>query len=214
MDPAMVAALEAYRPMGLGSGARTLLLAASDAGPQAAAELERIAACCGDAEVFLATDAEEAAELLASRRRAHGAMEHLAASAFPNGRGAVIVDDVAVPRSRLAELVEGIAEIAGRTGVTIATVGHAGDGNLHPNIIVDRADPASLAAGRRAFDQILALGLELGGTVTGEHGVGLLKRDWLERELGPVGVRVHRAVKAALDPAGILNPGKVIRPAR
>jgi glycolate oxidase len=214
MDPVMVAALEAYAPMGLGSG-RTLLLAASDTGTQAAADLTRIADLCranDAAEVYLATDAEEADALLATRRRAHGALEHLAASAFPDGRGAVIVDDVAVPRSRLAELIDGIGAIAGRTGVTIATVGHAGDGNLHPNIIVDRADPASLAAGRRAFDDIMALGLSLGGTVTGEHGVGLLKRDWLERELGPVGLRVHRALKAALDPAGILNPGKVIAP--
>jgi len=217
MDPVMVRALEAYRPMGLGSGDRTLLLAASDAGPQASIELARIADCCranGAAEVYLATDAAEADALLATRRLAHGALEHLAASAFPDGRGAVIVDDVAVPRSRLAELIDGIAGIATRAGVTIATVGHAGDGNLHPNIIVDRADPASLAAGRRAFDDIMALGLALGGTVTGEHGVGLLKRDWLERELGPVGLRVHRALKAALDPAGILNPGKVIAPDR
>jgi len=210
MDPAMVRALEAYRPMGLGSGDRTLLLAASDAGLRAAADLERIADCCRGAEIHLATDAEEADALLATRRLAHPALEHLAASAFPDGRGAVIVDDVAVPRSRLAELVDGIAGIAERTGVTIATVGHAGDGNLHPNIVVDRADPASLAAGRRAFDDIMALGLALGGTVTGEHGIGLLKRDWLERELGPVGLRVHRAIKAALDPAGIMNPGKVI----
>jgi len=210
MDPAMVRALEAYRPMGLGAGDRTLLLAASDAGPGAAADLERIAECCGDAEIHLATDAEEADALLATRRLAHPALEHLAASAFPDGRGAVIVDDVAVPRSRLAELVDGIAGIAARTGVIIATVGHAGDGNLHPNILVDRDDPASLAAGRRAFDDIMALGLALGGTVTGEHGIGLLKRDWLERELGPVGLRVHRAIKAALDPAGIMNPGKVI----
>jgi glycolate oxidase len=214
MDPVMVRALSAYREMGMGSGDRALLLASSDAGPQAAAELARIAECCGDAaEVHLATDAAEADALLATRRLAHGALEHLAATAFPDGRGAVIVDDVAVPRSRLAELIEGIGAIAVRTGVTIATVGHAGDGNLHPNIIVDRSDPASLAAGRRAFDDIMALGLALGGTVTGEHGVGLLKRDWLERELGPVGLRVHRAVKAALDPAGILNPGKVIGPA-
>jgi glycolate oxidase len=214
MDPVMVRALSAYREMGLGSGDRALLLASSDAGPQAAAELARLAECigraCGDAEVHLATDAAEAEALLATRRLAHGALEHLAATTFPDGRGAVIVDDVAVPRSRLAELIDGIGAIATRTGVTIATVGHAGDGNLHPNILVDRSDPASLAAGRRAFDEIMALGLELGGTVTGEHGVGLLKRDWLERELGPVGLRVHRAVKAALDPAGILNPGKVI----
>ncbi|GIJ53934.1 FAD-binding oxidoreductase [Virgisporangium aurantiacum] len=212
LDGPMVAALEAYRPMGLDTGVGALLLASADTGSKAADDLDRIAACCGSAEVHRATDAEEADALLAARRNAHPALEHLAATTFPGGGGAVVVDDVAVPRSRLVDLIEGIARIGERTGVIVATVGHAGDGNLHPNLIIDRTDPASLAAGRRAFDDIMALGLELGGTVTGEHGVGLLKRDWLERELGPVGLRVHHAVKAALDPAGILNPGKVIAP--
>jgi glycolate oxidase len=94
----------------------------------------------------------------------------------------------------------------------VGVVGHAGDGNLHPVIVVDQTDASSLERGRLVFDEIMRLGLSLGGTCTGEHGIGLLKRDWLARELGPVGVRVHRAVKAALDPAGILNPGKVIAP--
>ena len=80
---------------------------------------------------------------------------------------------------------------------------------MHPVIVVDRADPSSVDSCRRVFDGIMELGLALGGTVSGEHGIGLLKRDWLARELGPVGLRVHRAVKAALDPDGILNPGKV-----
>jgi glycolate oxidase len=100
--------------------------------------------------------------------------------------------------------------IATRQGVLIGVVGHAGDGNLHPTILVDRADPALMAAARRAFDDIMALALSLGGTCTGEHGVGLLKRDWLATEIGPVGLRVHRAIKDALDPDGLMNPGKVI----
>ena len=76
--------------------------------------------------------------------------------------------------------------------------------------MVDRADPDSVARSQRAFDEIMELALSLGGTCTGEHGVGLLKRDWLAREIGPVGIRVHHAIKAALDPAGLFNPGKVI----
>ena len=92
----------------------------------------------------------------------------------------------------------------------VGVVGHAGDGNMHPKIVVDRADPSSMERGRAAFDDIMALGLALGGTCTGEHGVGLLKREWLGRELGPTAMRLHRAIKDALDPLGILNPGKVL----
>jgi glycolate oxidase len=162
--------------------------------------------------VYVAGDAAEAEALTAARRLAHPAMEQLAVQAFPEGRGSLIVDDVAVPRSRITDLVTGVEEIAERHGVLVGVVGHAGDGNLHPVIVVDRADPSSVERGRLVFDEIMRLGLALGGTCTGEHGVGLLKRDWLARELGPVGLRVHRALKTALDPAGILNPGKVIAP--
>jgi glycolate oxidase len=211
IDRTMLAALEKYRPMGLDTSVQALLLAAVDTGPRAREDLEQIAQTCQAANIYLATNQEEADALLQARRNAHPALEHLAHTTFP-GKGAVIVDDVAVPRSRLADLIEGVEKIGERHKVIIATVGHAGDGNLHSNIIVDRTDPASLAAGRRAFDDIMALGLELGGTVTGEHGVGLLKRDWLEKELGETGLSVHRAIKAALDPQGILNPGKVIAP--
>jgi glycolate oxidase len=123
-----------------------------------------------------------------------------------------VVDDVAVPRTRIAEFVTGVEEISARHGLLVGVVGHAGDGNLHPVIVVDRGDPSSMDRGRRVFDDIMRLGLALGGTCTGEHGVGILKRDWLARELGPVGMRVNRALKAALDPSGILNPGKVIAP--
>jgi glycolate oxidase len=136
-------------------------------------------------------------------------MEKLAETTFP-GRGGLIIDDVAVPISRLAEMIEGVEQISAAAGVAVGMIGHAGDGNLHPIILVDRSDPSSVAAGHRVFDEILALGLALGGTVTGEHGVGLLKRDWLATELGPIGLRVHRAIKQALDPANIMNPGKVI----
>ena len=95
-----------------------------------------------------------------------------------------------------------------------AVVGHAGDGNLHPNLVVDRTDGPTMARARAAFDDIMRLGLALGGTCTGEHGVGVLKVGWLATELGPVGMRVHAAIKSALDPKGILNPGKVLPAAR
>jgi glycolate oxidase len=120
-----------------------------------------------------------------------------------------MVDDVAVPRTRLVDLIEGIEGIASTHGMVVATVGHAGDGTLHPIIVIDRSDPGSLARGQKVFDAIMSLGLSLGGTSTGEHGVGLLKRDWLAREIGPTGLKAHRSIKAALDPDNILNPGKI-----
>ncbi|MFG2063283.1 FAD-binding oxidoreductase [Micromonospora sp. NPDC048871] len=213
LDRTHLVAIEAYRPMGLRTDAEALLLAAADTGPRAAEDLAELAAVCtaaGAEQVYAATDATEAAALLQARRLAHPAMEKYAAEAYPGGDGGLIIDDLAVPRAALAALLDGVSRIAAECAVPIGVVGHAGDGNMHPNIVVDRADPASLERGRRAFDEIMRLGLDLGGTCTGEHGVGLLKRDWLAREIGPVGVRVHQAIKSALDPAGLLNPGKVL----
>jgi glycolate oxidase len=213
VDRTHLAAIERFRPMGLRTDAAALLLAAADTGAQAAADLARIEAACraaGASEVYVATDPTEAEALLAARRLAYPAMEHAAAAAFPGGNGGVVVDDIAVPRTALAEVLDGVAGIADRHGATVGVVAHAGDGNLHPNILVDRADPASVARGRVVFDEIMELALAAGGTSTGEHGIGLLKRDWLARELGPVGLRVHRAIKDALDPDNLLNPGKVL----
>jgi glycolate oxidase len=211
LDGVHVRAIEAYQPMGLPAEAEAVLLAAVDTGSRAAADLAVIAGCCeraGALDVYVATDAVEADSLLTARRLAHPALEQLAQRMFP-GTGGLIIDDIAVPRTRLVELIEGIDRIAAEHDIVVGIVGHAGDGNLHPNIVVDRADPSSVERGRLVFDGIMALGLALGGTITGEHGVGSLKRDWLAREAGPVGMRVHRAIKQALDPNGILNPGKI-----
>jgi glycolate dehydrogenase FAD-linked subunit len=210
VDQVHLRALEAYKPMGLDQNAAAILLAACDTGSRAGADLDaiaRIAEATGASEVYRATDEDEAAALLAARRLAHPAMEKLAASMY--ARGGIIIDDIAVPRSRLAELLDGIVAIADKHAVTVGVVGHAGDGNLHPNIVVDRDDPQSVRRGHAVFDEIMELGLALGGTCTGEHGVGLLKREWLATEAGPVSMRVQRAIKDALDPAGLLNPGKM-----
>jgi glycolate oxidase len=125
----------------------------------------------------------------------------------------LLVDDVAVPRSRVAAFMDGCERIAAGHGLPVAVAGHAGDGNMHPTFVLDATDDDQRRRAFAAFDDVLRLGLSLGGTVTGEHGVGALKAAWLERELGPVSLAVHRAIKAALDPAGILNPGKVLRAA-
>ncbi|WP_163511813.1 FAD-binding oxidoreductase [Fodinicola acaciae] len=201
MDQTLIRAIEDYRPMDLPTDAAALLLAAVDDG--SSAQLERIAELCtaaGATEVHVASDPVEGEMLLEARRLAHPAMERL---------GHFIVDDIAVPRSALAELIDGAQRIGEKHQVKVAMVGHAGDGNMHPNLIVDRDDPDSHRRCMAAFDAIMRLGLDLGGTCTGEHGVGMLKKGWLATEIGPVGLRTHRAVKAAFDPAGILNPGKV-----
>lgn len=203
MDRTTVHAVNDLANMGLPEETAGLLMVAADTeNPRTV--LEGIADKCttaGAFEVLIADDAQESAMFLQARRLALPALERL---------GSSMIDDVAVPRSRLADMLDGVARIAERYDTVIGVCAHAGDGNTHPIVIFDPADGAATERARSAFGEIMGLGLELGGTITGEHGVGTLKRDWLARELGPIGLRTHRAVKAALDPLGILNPGKVI----
>jgi glycolate oxidase len=203
MDTTTLRALNEYRDFGLPTDAAAMLVAQSDAGAGADAEIELLATVVADAgasEVLIAEDADEGDLMLAARRSVHFALERL---------GSALIDDVCVPRTKLADFVAGVAEIALGVDLTIAVVGHAGDGNTHSTVIFDASDTDQAARAAAAFDAIMKLGLGLGGTITGEHGVGLLKRDFLERELGDVSMRLHRAVKQAFDPQGILNPGKV-----
>jgi glycolate oxidase len=204
IDATTIAAIERWKRMGLDTGAAALLLMQSDLpGELAADEAKHIERACTDAEadlVIASTDPDEAEMLLAARRFAYPALEQL---------GDTLLDDVAVPRRHLAEMIEDVAGIASRHGLTIGTFGHAGDGNLHPTIVYDRADPDQVKRTAAAFDDIVQAALRLGGTVTGEHGVGLLKREHLAEELGPVGVSLQRSIKTALDPDHILNPGKI-----
>ncbi|WP_035771638.1 FAD-linked oxidase C-terminal domain-containing protein [Arthrobacter sp. Br18] len=148
-----------------------------------------------------AADADEAERLVMARREAIPSLEKL---------GRVSIGDIGVPRGRLAEVALGLDDISARTGVRIFTVAHASDGNLHPMIVLDEADSVTEGPAKAALGEMFHLAKRLGGTLTGEHGVGLLKRDWLLPELGEVSMDVHRIIKDALDPAGILNPGKAI----
>ncbi len=211
LDRVHLGAIEAYRPMGLAVDAEAMLLIASDSAnaPAELAQIEHLCIQAGATEVYVASDADEADALQGARRLSQPAMKRLAETTYGDA-GEVIIEDVAVPRSTTAEFCEAITTIAASRHVVIGVLGHAGDGNLHPKILMDRTNPSSVAAAKLAFDDIMALTLSLGGTCTGEHGVGLLKRDWLEREIGPVSMRVHRAIKAALDPHNLMNPGKVI----
>ncbi|KAB8165321.1 FAD-binding protein [Streptomyces sp. 3MP-14] len=204
MDGTSVRAVNRLTRMGLPESTRALLLAAFDT-PEAADELAAVGELCrasGASEVVPAEDQAESEMLLAARRATLPALEAVT--------GTTMIDDVCVPRDRMAELIDGIAAIAERVDLTIGVVAHAGDGNAHPTVCFDANDPDQAARARASFDEIMALGLELGGTITGEHGVGVLKREWLARELGPVGVELQRSIRRVFDPRGILNPGKVL----
>ena len=204
MDRVSVGAVNDTFNMGMPPETDALVLAQSDAGGERAqADVARMADVLRDAgaiEVVVAEDPAEGELLLAARRHVLIAMERY---------GTILIDDVCVPRTRLAELVERVEQVAADCGLMIGMVGHAGDGNFHPNVVFDGQDPVEAAKAKRAFDDIMKISLELGGTITGEHGVGVLKMPLLESELGALSIDVHRAIKHALDPQGILNPGKV-----
>ncbi|MYS34525.1 glycolate oxidase [Streptomyces sp. KhCrAH-43] len=203
MDRTTVQAVNRMANMGLPETTEALLLAAFDT-PDPAADLAAVGTLCTAAGATAVVPAEDAAEsemLLQARRMSLTALETV--------KPATMIDDVCVPRSRLGAMLEGTAEIAGKYGLTIGVCAHAGDGNTHPVVCFDPADADESRRARESFDEIMALGLALGGTITGEHGVGVLKKEWLARELGEVSVELHRGIKQAFDPLGLLNPGKV-----
>jgi glycolate oxidase len=213
MDHASLVAIDAYSGTRLASGGSAYLLVQTDAlgaADEAAAVSEILTRAGGD--VTLARDAEEGEALLAVRRSFHPALA---------ARGEVLIEDVCVPRSRLAEMFAVIDDISRRHGVSIPTVAHAGDGNLHPNFVLpprppgeapgmeggdEQWVPASIWA---AADEMFVAAMELGGTLTGEHGVGVLKKRWLQNEIGPQSLELQRGIKAVFDPQSIMNPGVV-----
>jgi len=203
IDRAHLRALEEYHPMGLDTAAAGMLVAQADA-VTAQADAEEMARLCGEAgagEVMVSSDPTEAAELVAVRRLCYPATERL---------GKNLVEDVCVPRSALPEMIERVEQAGERHGVRSASVAHAGDGNLHPVFIYDHAEQSVPDAVWAAADEVFRAAIELGGTLTGEHGVGQLKRRWLDQELGPDVLNLHHDIKKALDPYGILNPGRAI----
>ncbi len=203
MDQQTIRIVEQWRPMGLDTDTVAMLVAQVDtpgiAGEQEADLLLELCAREGAIETFRSEDEQQSEMLLGARRMAILAIEAL---------GDWLLDDIAVPRSALAETMVRIQDIAAANDVTICTFGHAGDGNMHPTIVTPRGDHEAAARALVAFDQMLYLALEVGGTVTGEHGIGLLKRQALASEIDDVAKDLHTRVKAAWDPQGILNPGK------
>lgn len=200
LDATTLAAVEQRTRMGLGGQGALLLLQYDGSAPLAdAQECAALCEAAGATEVAVTDDTAESVALLAARRAAYPALEDL---------GTTLLDDVCVPVPRVPELVRAVEAVAARRGVLIGTFGHAGDGNLHPTVVYDATDPGQVAAARSAFDDVCEVAMALGGTVTGEHGVGLLKQPFLARQLGPAEQALMARVKSAFDPAGLLNPGK------
>jgi len=204
MDAFTIAAVDDAFQLGLDRAAAAMLMVESDLGGEAAvAELATAQDAClaaGATSVLVSADTQEADWLRQARRGAHGALERA---------GAARMDDVGVPRSRIPEMLDRIAEIAARHDLPVGVFGHAGDGNLHPTYVLDRDDLDAERKIDAARDEIYRAALELGGTVTGEHGTGLAKKRWLELQRGARAVEVMRSIKKALDPDNLLNPGKV-----
>lgn len=204
VDRQCLLAVDAWKNMGLSVDANAVLLGRLDTPDPAGEQEAQTMLSCFDAAgatwSTMSTDRDEAEALFAARRLAYPAMERL---------GPVLTEDVCVPKRHVAEMLSRIEQIGRRHGTTIANVAHAGDGNLHPLLITPHGDDDARRNAQAAFTEIIDAALELGGTVTGEHGVGLLKMDGLARELDAAVLAMHRAVKGALDPYGILNPGKM-----
>ncbi|MCJ0904737.1 FAD-binding oxidoreductase [Rhodococcus sp. ARC_M6] len=203
MDDVTIAAVNRFTRMGLDESAGAMLLIQCD-GRSAAEEAAECATACeraGASEVFHTDDPEEGEAFTAARRMALPALEAM---------GTVLLDDVAVPVPALPRMLDCIRTAAEMHGVTIGTFGHAADGNLHPTIVFDATEAGAQGRARRAFDDIVAGALELDGTISGEHGIGVLKVPYMEDMVGSVERELMLSVKAAFDPKNILNPGRGI----
>ena len=205
LDRMTIRCVEDYAKIGLPTDCEALLLMETDGHPAAVAdEADRMAEMArrhGARLVTTARDEAEALRLASARRSAFSALARI--------RPTTILEDVTVPRSALAEMVTFIAATASEHGLTVGTFGHMGDGNLHPTFLTDERDAAEMARVHLALDAIVSKTLALGGTITGEHGVGLAKKPWLRQQLGDASYELMREIKHALDPDRRLNPGKI-----
>lgn len=205
MDNPTIRVVDDFAKLGLPLDMEAILLIEQDGDPETVErDIEMIRRICEREQadsIQVASDREEAERLLTARRSAFTALARL--------RPTTILEDATVPRSKIADMVRRINEIAQKYNVTIATFGHAGDGNLHPTATTDARDAEEIHRVEQAFEEIFAAALELGGTITGEHGVGVVKAPFLEWKIGASGVEVMKGIKKAFDPDNILNPGKM-----
>ena len=205
MDAVSINAVEDKLKMGLDRKAAAMMVAATDdrgpAGTEDAEYMARVFTEHGATEVYSTDDPDEGEAFVAARRFAIPAVE---------AKGSLLLEDVGVPLPALADLVSGVEKIADRHRLMISVIAHAGDGNTHPLIVFDPTDRDEAERAQLAFGEIMDLAVGLGGTITGEHGVGRLKRPWLAGYLGPEAMELNRRIKQALDPDNILNPGAAI----
>jgi glycolate oxidase len=205
LDRVTINCVEDYAAIGLPREAEALLLIESDGHPAAVEEeaeaMAAIARDNGAREVKIAATAEEAASLAAARRTAFSALARVGPT--------TILEDATVPRNRLPEMVHCIREVAQRHQLKIGIFGHMGDGNLHPTFLTNETNKEEMQRVEEAMKEIFARAVELGGTITGEHGVGLAKKSFLRTAVGELNLGVMRRLKSAFDPAGLLNPGKI-----
>jgi len=205
MDRFTIRAVDDVHALGLDRDAAAMLMIESDLpGMAADDELARADTVCVEVGATTTVRSQTPAEadmLRQARRAAHFALERI---------GDVKMEDVGVPRSRVPDMLRAVEAIAAKHDVQIGTFGHAGDGNLHPDLVLERGDPRAEVVTKAVQADLYRAALDLGGTVTGEHGIGSARREWLEEQRGADAVRVMRAIKTALDPQGLLNPGRVL----
>jgi len=205
LDRMTIGCVEDYAKIGLPRDCEALLLMETDGHPAAVAEeaeqMLTLARARGARDVRVARDDAEALQLASARRSAFSALARV--------RPTTILEDVTVPRDKLAEMVAFVAEVAKKHNLLVGTFGHMGDGNLHPTFLTDERNTEEMARVHEALEDIVTKTLALGGTITGEHGVGLAKKAWLRRQVGENSHDLMREIKRALDPRNLLNPGKI-----
>ncbi len=205
LDQPTLQVVEAHAQIGLPTDVQAVLLIEQDGPPEVVErDLAKMAEVCKQenaVSVEVASTEDEADALRTARRTALSALARL--------KPTTILEDATVPRSEIAKMVRAINEIAEKYNVKICTFGHAGDGNLHPTCPTDSRDHDEMERVEKAFAEIFQKAIELGGTITGEHGVGAMKAPYLEWKLGKEGINAMKAIKQSLDPNNIMNPGKV-----
>lgn len=205
MDNWIIRRIEEMMPLGLPLDADAILLFELDGMPETVdKESEAVIAVCkrvGATGVRAARDAKEAESFWVARRAGFSAV-------FGHGR-TVLAEDVTVPPNRIPELIDRVRKLGREHDLTIAIIGHAGDGNLHPSILTDKHNAEHYRRAEKALDEIFAAALDLGGVVSGEHGIGLEKKRFLKQAMAPEAIQLLRRIKAVFDPQGILNPGKI-----